>query len=404
MRKYLVFAIGIALLFGISCSPGDQGTGDAEKTAVKAEVKTEVKAEVKEPIKIGAILAITGNASWLGEPERNTILMIAEKVNAAGGINGRKIELVIEDCEGIPANAVTSINKLIKQDKVCAIVGPSRSGVAMALKPIAEANEVPLIACAAAEAIVNPISKWVFKTPQNDSDCVIRIFEHMKTVNISKIAIITGTTGFGNAGRKQLVSIAAKMGITIVADETYNPPDTDMTAQLTKIRGTDAQAIVNWSIVPAQSIVPKNMRQLTMKIPLYQSHGFGNINYVKQAGPAANGIIFPAGALLAFDSLPADHPRKALLAKYAKDYKTKFNATASTFGGHAYDALTLVISALEKTGTDDKAALRDAIESTTNFKGTAGTFNYSATDHCGLEKDAFELITVKDEKFVLYTP
>ena len=396
MRKYLVFAIGIALLFGISCSPGDQGAGDAGQPAEKPVVK--------EPIKIGAILAITGSASWLGEPERNTIVMIADKVNAAGGVNGRKIELIIEDCEGIPANAVTSINKLIKQEDVCAIVGPSRSGVAMALKPIAEANEVPLVACAAAEAIVNPISKWVFKTPQNDSDCVIRIYEHMKSVNISKIAIITGTTGFGDAGRKQLISIAEKMGITIVADETYNPTDTDMTAQLTKIRGTDAQAVVNWSIVPAQSIVPKNMSQLTMTIPLYQSHGFGNINYVKQAGPAANGIIFPAGALLAVDSLPDTHPRKALLSQYAKDYEAKFNAPASTFGGHAYDALTVVIEALKKAGTDDKAKLRDAIEGVTNFNGTAGTFNYSATDHCGLQKDAFELITVKDEKFVLYTP
>ena len=296
MKKHgLLLLVGFALVLCVSCGGGG---GDESTT--------------QEPIKIGAVFSITGSASWLGEPERNTALMIADQVNAAGGIDGRKIELIIEDTEGVEDKAVMAVNKLIKQDKVCAIIGPSRSGPSLAVIPIAEENEIPLISCAAAAQIVEPVKKWVFKTPQKDSDCVVRIYEHMKTVGISKIAIITGTTGFGKGGRDQLIKLAPEMGIEIVADETYGPQDTDMTAQLTRIRGTDAQAVVNWSIVPAQSIVAKNMKQLNMDIQLYQSHGFGNIKYAEAAGEAGEGLIFPAGALLAVDSLPDDHPRKAL--------------------------------------------------------------------------------------------
>jgi len=352
-----------------------------------------------EPYKVGAVFAITGPAAWLGEPERNTVKMIQEQVNAQGGINGHPLEIIIEDTVGEEAKAVMAVQKLINRDNVLAIVGPTRSGTTMAVIPIIEKAEVPLVSCAAAEAIVNPVKKWVFKTPQKDSDAAIRIYEKMKEMNISKVAIITATEGFGMEGRKQLTQLAPKYGITIVADETYGPKDTDMTAQLTKIKGTDAQAIVNWSIVPGQATIIKNRKQLGMTIPLFQSHGFGNIKYARAAGDAADGVLFPAGRLLVADSLPDNHPQKALLEKYKKDYETKFKGDVSTFGGHAYDALTLVVAALRAVGPD-RAKIRDYIENTKNFVGTGGSFNYSAEDHTGLTKDAFEMITIKSGKFL----
>ena len=352
-----------------------------------------------EPIKIGAVFAVTGKASWLGEPERNTVKMIEEEVNAAGGINGTPIEVIVEDSVGLEPNTINAVKKLISKDEVVAIIGPSRSGTTMAIKPIIEEYEIPLISCAAAAAIVNPTAKWVFKTPQKDSDCVIRIYEHMLSKGMKKAAIITGTTGFGAAGREQLKKIAAEMEIEIVADETYAPGDTSMEAQLTKIRGTDAQAVINWSIVPAQVIVPKNMRQLGMDLQLYQSHGFGNPKYGAACGEAGEGIIFPAGRLLVVNTLADDNPQKALLAKYKADYEAKFNDEVSTFGGHAYDAMWLIVEALKAVGPD-KAKIRDYVENKKGFVGTGGVFNMSAEDHCGLQKDAFELITVKGGKFV----
>ena len=218
-----------------------------------------------EPYRVGAVLAVTGPAAWLGEPEKNTVKMIEEEINAAGGINGHPLEIIVEDTEGSEEKTILGIKKLVSRKKVCAIVGPTRSGCTMAAIPIIERYKVPLVSCSAAEAIVNPVKKWVFKTPQNDADAVIRIYEKCKEMGISKIAIMSGTTGFGKAGRDQLKKYAPKMDLEIVTDETYGPKDTDMTAQLTKIKGTDAQAIVNWSIVPAQTTVIKNRKQLAIK-------------------------------------------------------------------------------------------------------------------------------------------
>jgi len=406
IRKYGVLILGVLLLLGYACGPKPEPAPSApESTRPEAAAPQPAAPESasQEPIKVGALFAVTGPASNLGEPERNTAKMIERQINEAGGINGRPLQVIVEDTEGDEKVAVTKINKLIKFDNVCAVIGPSRSGTSMAVKPIADENQVPLLSCAAAIEIVQPLSKWVFKTPQNDSDCVIRIFEHMQTAGITQIAIMGESTGFGQSGRAQLKKLAPDYGITIVADESYNPADTDMTAQLTRIRGTAAQAVVNWSIVPAQSIIPKNMKQLGMTIPLYQSHGFGNIRYAQAAGEAADGLIFPAGALLVAESLPDTHPRKALLMQYKQDYESEFGESASTFGGHAYDALHLVVNALRAVGPD-RAKIRDFIENTKGFHGTAGTFNFSPEDHCGLTKDAFEMITVKGGKFVPCNP
>jgi len=356
----------------------------------------------KPPVtyKVGALLSVTGPAAWLGTPERNTVKMIEEEINEAGGINGHLLEVIVEDTVGDATKTVTAAKKLISKDEVLAIVGPSRSGTTMAVIPIVEEAEVPLISCAAAEAIVVPVKRWVFKTPQKDSDAAVRIFEYMNEQGISKIAIITGTTGFGDQGRGQLKKLASEFGITIVADETYGPEDTDMTAQLTKIKASEAEAVVNWSIVAGQVIVAKNMRQLGMEIPLFQSHGFGNVKYAQAAGEAGEGIIFPCGRLLAVDTLLEDHPQKEVLARYKEEYEAKYEEDVSTFGGHAWDALQLVIEALEEVGPD-REKIRDYIENKKGFVGTGGVFNFSPEDHSGLDKYAFEMLTVKDGKFVV---
>lgn len=350
---------------------------------------------------IGCAFSITGKASWLGEPERNTVEMIAEQINAAGGINGHKLVLHIEDTQGDNTRALNAFKKLIKKDKVCAIIGPSRSGTSLAAIPVVQQAGVPMLSCAAAASITEPADQrqWVFKMGQNDSDAARRIYEHMNRHDIGKIGILTGTTGFGDAGRTQLKEFAGEYNIEIVADETYGPADTDMTAQLIRIRNSGAQAIVNWSIVPAQSIAPRNMQQLKMTIPLYQSHGFANIKYAEAAGAAAEGSIFPAGRIMAVDTVAGDHPQKAVLEDYKKAYEARYDDKVTTFGGHAYDAMHIIARALEKAG-DNPEKIRDEIE-TMKFVGVSGVFEFSKEDHCGLDKNAFDLMTVKDGKFVV---
>jgi len=356
-----------------------------------------------EPVKIGALFSVTGPASFLGAPEEKTVQMMVENINAAGGVNGQKLQLVIKDTAGDPAKAESFAKQLIEEDKVLAIIGPSTSGETMKIKDLCEANQVPLVSCAAAETIVNPVAKYVFKVPQKDSQAVTWIYRTMEDMGISNIAIVTSTEGFGMAGKKQLEDLAKTEGITILANEVYDKTATDLTDVLTKVKGNSSvQAVVNWSIVPAQSIVAKNMKQLGLNVPLFQSHGFGNPKYVQQAGVAAEGILFPAGRLLVVDELPANHPQKQVLAAYKKDYESRYKEDVSTFGGHAYDALTVVVEGLKKAGAPDRQKLRDAIENLKDVAGTAGVFNFSATDHTGLDLTAFEMLTVKDGKFTLY--
>ncbi|HEX7510458.1 MAG TPA: ABC transporter substrate-binding protein [Chitinivibrionales bacterium] len=359
-------------------------------------------AKVQEPIKIGAIFAVTGPASFLGAPEEKTAQMLVEKINASGGIKGRKLALLIKDSQGSPEKAVSFAKQLIEEEKVFAIIGPSTSGETMQIKALCDQSKTLLISCAAAEVIVNPLAKYVFKTPQKDSDAARKIFLALQKLNIAKIAIMSSNTGFGKAGKEQLEKIAPEYKIQIAISETYEKDATDLTGVLTKIKAQNVGAIVNWSIEPAQAILAKNMKQLGFTLPLFQSHGFGNIRYVKEAGAAAEGIIFPAGRLLVVDVLDAKHPQKALLEEYKKDYEAKFKEDVSTFGGHAYDAILILSKAIEIAGAD-KDKVRDAIENLKGLVGTAGVYNFSATDHNGLDINAFEMLTVKDGKFVPYS-
>ncbi|HOX55745.1 MAG TPA: ABC transporter substrate-binding protein [Candidatus Paceibacterota bacterium] len=385
MKRIPAVLIGVCslcvLLFSPGCAPPDSS----------------------QPVKIGALFSVTGPASFLGAPEEKTVQMLAEKINAAGGVNGRKLELVIKDTAGSTEKAVSFAKQLIEEEKVLAIIGPSTSGETMQIKAICEENQVPLVSCAAAETIVNPVAKYVFKVPQKDSQAVTWIYRTMKEMGISNIAIVSSTDGFGAAGKKQLEDLAKPEGITILANEVYDKQATDLTDVLTKIKGNSSvQAVVNWSIVPAQSIVAKNMKQLGLNVPLFQSHGFGNLKYVQQAGAAAEGILFPASRLLVVEDLPANHPQKQVLATYKKDYETRYKEDVSTFGGHSYDALMVVVEALKNAGEPDRQKLRDALENLQGFVGTAGVFNFSATDHTGLDLTAFEMLTVKNGKFTLY--
>jgi len=351
-------------------------------------------------IKVGALLAVTGPASFLGAPEAKTLEMLVNEINARGGINDNKVELVIKDTGASPEKAVSFAKQLIEEEKVFAIIGPSTSGESMAIKNIAEEGKTILLSCAAAEPIVKPVAKYVFKTPQMDRDAVIRIFQQMKKMGISKIGVLSSNTGFGKAGKDQIEKLAPDHGIQIVVNEVYDKAATDLTAEVTKVKAANVQAIVNWSIEPAQAIVIKNARQIGMSAPIFQSHGFGNINYVKAAGAAAEGVIFPAGRLLVADVLSDKNPQKKLLESYKKEYEAMYKEEVSTFGGHAYDAMLILERGIKEGGTD-KDKVRTAIENIKGLVGTAGIFNMSPTDHNGLDLNAFEMLTVKDGKFAV---
>lgn len=347
------------------------------------------------PVKIGALFSVSGPASFLGGPERNTAVMMVDEINKAGGIKGRKLELVVYDTQGDATKAVQAANKLIKDDKVVAIIGPSTTGDSMAVIPVVERYGIPLISCAAGIKITEPVKKQVFKTAQNDVLAVMKIYKHLRQQKINKVAILTVSDGFGASGREQLRLQAKEFDIKIISDETYGPKDTDVTVQLTKIRGNDARAVICWGTNPGPAIVARNAKQLGIKIPLYMSHGVSSKKFIELAGDGAEGIILPSGKVIVADQLPASDPQKKNLMNYVRKYQERYKVEGDHFGGHAWDAVMLLKNAMEQGGFSP-AAIRDHLEKTKKFSGIGGTFSFSPEDHAGLTSDAFVLVQVEN--------
>jgi len=354
-----------------------------------------IRAQAAEPIRIGAVFSVTGPASFLGDPEKKTAEMLAEEINKGGGLLGRPVEIIIYDDETDATKAVTAAERLIKKDKVVAIIGPTTSGNTLAVLPKAEEAKIPLVSCAAAKKIIQPVRKWVFKVVASDALAVKKIFQHMKKSGIKKVAILTASDGYGAGGREDLKELAPQMGMSIVADEVFGPKDTDMTAQLTKIKGTDAQAIICWGTNPGPAVIARNRVQLGIKTPLYMSSGVASKKFIELAGAEnAEGILLPAGRLIVEDQVTANDPQKKVLSAYKKEYEGRFKQEVSTFGGHAFDSVQLVAQAIRNAKSADPAAIRDALEKIRKFYGTAGEFSFSPDEHSGLTEEAFVMVKI----------
>lgn len=396
MRQFPRWSVVLTLIVAL-LAVGVAGCGDDEEAT---PTPTEAP---KEAYKVGALLSVTGPASGLGVPEKQTIEMMVEQINDDGGINGHPLEVIIYDTETNAEKAVTLATRLIEQDKVLAIIGPTISGNSLAIIETVTAAEIPLVSCAASTKIIEPVEErfWVFKTPQTDKAAVTEIYTVMEERGTTKVALITDTSGFGAAGRAILIADAPDYGITIVDDQTFDSSDTSMQSQLTHIKGADAEAIICWATDKESAIVAKDVQTLQMDITLFASHGIANQDFIDNAGDAANGVIFPAGKLLVLDDLPASDPQYDVLTQYKEDFEAYTGATVSTFGGHAYDALSMVVIALEDLDDDldlaeARAAIRDGIEGIKNFAGTGGVFTMSATDHLGMAPGSLAMIEIID--------
>src|SRR5688572_717375 len=356
----------------------------------------------QEPIRIGAFLSVTGPAAFLGDPEQKTLELYVEKLNAAGGLLGRRLELVAYDSAGDAEKARGYVKRLIEQDKVDVLVGGSTTGETMAAVPLAESAGMPFISLAGAVVIIEPVKKWVFKTPHTDRMACEKIFVDMRARRMTKAALISGAGGFDRSMRAECLKVAGKHGVQIVADESYGAGDTDMTAQLTKIKNTPGvQAVLNAGFGQGPAIVTKNYRQLGLTPPLYQSHGVASKQFVKLAGDAAEGVRLPAAALLVADTLPASDPQKKAVTGYKQDYEGRYKQEVSTFGGHADHGPMLAGQAIKRAGSTDKAKVRDALEATRGYVGTGGVVNMSAQDHMGLDLSAFRMLEVRKGEWAL---
>jgi branched-chain amino acid transport system substrate-binding protein len=352
-----------------------------------------------KPIKIGALVSATGPASFLGDPQQKTLEMDIKKINAAGGVLGRKLELVLYDDASDANKANAFARRLIIQDEVDAIIGASTTGTTMAVVPQIESAKIPNLSLAGASVVVEPVKPWVFKMPHSDRMAAQKILGEMKQHGFTQFALLSDTGGFGKSGRDETLKAAQQLGLKVVEDLQYGEKDTDMTPQLTKIKSSPAQAVLIFGTGQAPAIATRNYRQLGIQVPLYMTHGQASTEYIRIAGKASEGVRMPSPALLIAKSLPANDPQHDVTAAYVRDYEGEFKADVSTFGGYGHDALLMLIDAIKRAGGTDKAKVRDAIEQTKGFVGVSGIYTMSPQDHMGLDTSAFRMVEIKDGAF-----
>ena len=361
-----------------------------------------------DPIKIGAFFDLTGPSSAIGTPTKLVSEMVVKKINDEGGINGVPLQLVIADDEGDPTKAALIAKKFTESDKVVAIIGPTRTDTGMAAKPTIEQMKVPTFMTVGGDAVIaggkfGPFH-WTFKSPQRTTIAVQKVYAYLKQKGTQKIAILTAADGFGKDGKAALETLAAEYGIKIVAAESFQATDSDMTAQLINIKTALPDAIVCWTIGKAGSIVAKNVKQLGIQVPLFQCHGLPDPKYIELAGKSSEGNIMPSTKLMVASQLLDTDPQKKVIQEFIHLYQDVFHYDKqfpiNTHSGYAWDAIYIVANAMKKAGTDNEK-LRDAIEKTTGYVGVSGTYNITPEDHNGLGMDSMVLVQISEGQWQL---
>lgn len=352
-----------------------------------------------EPIKVGAVLSLTGTYAGLGTPEKNAIELEVARINDEGGINGRPIEVVYVDDATDAAAAQAAVSRLVDQEGVVAVLGATGTGQTMAMRPDIERAQVPQVSMAGGSVITDQFSSWVFQTPWPNRVVVPFDLKALQDAGVTKLAVISDSGGYGKDGLAVTKANVDKFGISIVAEEVFNAGDADMTAQLTKIKASDAQALIMWSAGSEAATILKNAADLELAKDMAED-GTGGIligtpgnarkELIEGAGAAANGFQFSAGRILLPESYGTDSEAYKVATDFKERYEAEYGTAPDIFAGHAYDALHIVADALSRMpeGDIDPVALRDEIEKTSGMIGIGGTFTYTAEDHNGLsEKD-----------------
>ena len=358
-------------------------------------------------INVGVTLSATGPAASLGIPEKNTFEMLGSPT-----IGGQKIRFIVLDDKSDTTEAVKNTRKLISEEKVDAIVGSTVTPNSLAMRDVVNEAEVPMISMAASALIVNPAdpkTRWVFKTPQNDSLMADAVAVHMRANGAQTLGFIGFADAYGDSWLSEMVRSTQTAGIKIVAQEKYNRTDTSVTGQERKLPASRPDELLIEAA--AMHVVPphKELVARGQKGAISQTAGLANADFVGVVGADGNGAVLPAGPMLVYEQLPDTNAVKKSAAEYVTAYEGKYGpGSRTTFGGHAWDAYKLlqraIPEALKKAqpGTKEfRAALRDALENAKDVAGSNGIFNMSASDHNGMDNRARVIVKIENGKWVL---
>jgi branched-chain amino acid transport system substrate-binding protein len=361
-------------------------------------------AAAEPPIKIGIVMPITGPGGFMGTPMKEAAVAIFEGINAKGGINGRKVEYIIEDDQSKPTQAVVAATKLIRDEKVCVIIAASLADSDAAMIPTVEQEQIPMLVSG---PLVAPYKKWVFHLGPGDERGAAHIMDFVvNQMGAKKIGLMRDTAVYGSEGSKFYNVYAKKYpGVSIVIDEKMEMSDTNVIPQLTKIKAAKPDVMIIHSLISGP--VAKNYKQLGMTTPVFGSHAMPSPQFLAQAGTIAEESkwVMTGSKLLIGDKVPAnDSFRKNIYEPFKKMLKDKYGPTkdVNVFHPAIHDGCMVAIEGLKLAGTDNRAALRDAIEKV-KFEGMVGNYACNPGDHQCCPKDTMPEMMVKGGEFVPYS-
>jgi branched-chain amino acid transport system substrate-binding protein len=358
------------------------------------------------PVSIGVITSQTGPAASLGIPQRNTIAIEPTE------IAGRKVEYIVLDDATDVTKAVADARKLVDENNVDVIIGPSITPAALAVTDVAGEKHVPVISLAASAKIIDPATgprAWIFKTPQNDSLMADAVVDHMAKAGVKSVAVIGFNDAYGDGWLTEMTRALAAKDIKLVDSEKFARADTSVMGQVLMVMAAKPDAVLIAGAGTPAVLPEATLRERGYRGTIYQTHGVANADFLRVGGKVLEGTILPAGPVLVADQLADSNPIKPVAQGYVKAYEAKYGAgSMATFGAHLYDAVLLLQAALPEAlkraqpGTPEfRAALRDSLEGLHDVVLSQGIANITPKDHNGFDTRARVMVTIHDGKWVL---
>ena len=357
-------------------------------------------------IKVGVSVSATGPAASLGIPEKNTFALLPKE------IAGQKVQYIVLDDATDSTTAVKNARKLVSEEKVDLLIGSTAVPGSLAMSDVAAESGTPMISMAASASLVEPVDakrRWIFKTPQNDSQMATAIVAHMLDAGVKSVAFIGFSDAYGEGWYREFSKLAELRKIKIVANERFARPDTSVTGQVLKIVSANPDAVLIAGAGTPAALPQKTLKERGYKGKIYQTHGVANNDFLRVCGKDCEGTFLPAGPLLVAEQLPDSNPVKKSAMAYRTAYEKAYGVgSISTFGGHAWDAGMLLGAAVPqalkkgKPGTPEfRAALRDGIEAIKNLPVSQGIVNMSPTDHVGFDQRSRVMVEIVNGKWKL---
>jgi branched-chain amino acid transport system substrate-binding protein len=392
-RWLLATAVSASLLL-TAC-----GSSDGEDT-------TEASGGSKAPIKIGVLVGLTGSYATLGESERKSTEIYAERLNSKGGINGRKVELVVADTTSNESEAVNQLRKLVTQDGVIAVMGPSSTGESVAVKPIAASLKVPVLSFASSPAIIAD-SQWMYKAFPGTLESLKAQLGYVKDKGLKRVALLASNNAYGQEPQQTLPSLVKEFGLELVASELFAPTATDLTPQLGSLAKSNPEATLVWAVNPANAIIAKNAAAIRYPGLLFNSPGGASAEYISLSAGAAEGTLAQGSKMAVVADVPKDDEQYEVIQDFVKAWKAGGQTSPNQFAAIGWDSMSIMETALSKANLEGdvatvRSAVRDSLEN--NIKGlvlTNTVFDFSKTSHGPTSTTGLAILRVKGNAFVL---